>query len=96
MEAAEGRRQVAVSQSISGTGGLRIATGFLSMFYSGPKVVYLPDPTWGNHIPIVEQTGLKVMRYRYVQASRTPPGPRDVDRAADILTRRRSDWTLWE
>ncbi|CAD6588007.1 MAG: aspartate transaminase aat1, partial [Tremellales sp. Tagirdzhanova-0007] len=59
----EGR--VAVSQSISGTGGLRIATGFLSMFYSGPKVVYLPDPTWGNHIPIVEQTGLKVMRYRY-------------------------------
>lgn len=58
--------QVAVSQSISGTGGLRIATGFLSMFYAGPKVVYLPDPTWGNHIAIVEQTGLKVVRYRWV------------------------------
>ncbi|KAK8850720.1 hypothetical protein IAR55_004640 [Kwoniella newhampshirensis] len=59
----EGR--IAVSQSISGTGALRIATGFLSMFYSGPKVIYLPDPTWGNHVPVAEQVGIKVQRYRY-------------------------------
>ncbi|ORX40869.1 putative aspartate transaminase [Kockovaella imperatae] len=57
--------RIAVSQSISGTGALRIATGFLSMFYSGPRVVYLPNPTWGNHIPVVEQTGMRVARYRY-------------------------------
>lgn len=37
------------------------------MFYSGPKVVYLPDPTWGNHLPVFEQTGMKTMRYRYVK-----------------------------
>ncbi|ORY28002.1 putative aspartate transaminase [Naematelia encephala] len=59
----EGR--VAVAQSISGTGALRIATGFLSMFYSGPKTILLPDPTWGNHIPVAEQVGIKVVRYRY-------------------------------
>lgn len=54
-----------VAQSISGTGALRIATAFLSMFYSGPKTVLLPNPTWGNHIPIVEHAGLKVEKYRY-------------------------------
>jgi hypothetical protein len=58
--------QIAVTQSISGTGALRIATGFLTQYFQGPKKVYLPDPTWGNHIPIVEGTGLEVVRYRSV------------------------------
>ncbi|EIW69299.1 hypothetical protein TREMEDRAFT_43904 [Tremella mesenterica DSM 1558] len=57
--------RIAVAQSISGTGALRIATGFLSFHYTGPQVVYIPNPTWGNHIPIVEQTGMKSARYRY-------------------------------
>lgn len=60
---AEGK--IAVTQSISGTGGLRIATGFLAQYFQGPKKVYLPDPTWGNHIPLVEGSGLEVVRYRY-------------------------------
>nr|ODN88920.1 aspartate aminotransferase [Cryptococcus depauperatus CBS 7841] len=59
----EGR--IAVSQSISGTGALRIATGFISSFYTGPKVLYLPNPTWGNHVPLAESVGIKVERYRY-------------------------------
>ncbi|KAK4689646.1 hypothetical protein P7C73_g449, partial [Tremellales sp. Uapishka_1] len=59
----EGR--VAVAQSISGTGAIRIATGFLTQYHKGPKTVYLPDPTWGNHVPLVEKEGLKVVRYRY-------------------------------
>lgn len=58
--------QIAVAQSISGTGALRIATEFLAKYYPGPKSVYLPDPTWGNHIPLVEGTGMKVVRYRCV------------------------------
>jgi len=57
--------KIAVTQSISGTGALRIATGFLAQYFQGPKKVYLPEPTWGNHIPIVEGTGLEVVRYRY-------------------------------
>ncbi|OCF35937.1 aspartate aminotransferase [Kwoniella heveanensis CBS 569] len=59
----EGR--LAVAQSVSGTGALRIASGFLSAHYNGPKTVYLPDPTWGNHVPIFENVGIKVQRYRY-------------------------------
>ncbi|WRT70900.1 uncharacterized protein IL334_007899 [Kwoniella shivajii] len=59
----EGR--IAVAQSVSGTGALRIATGFLGRYYSGPKVIYLPDPTWGNHVPVAEHEGIKVERYRY-------------------------------
>lgn len=56
--------QVAASQSISGTGALRIATEFLSEYHKGPKVVYLPEPTWGNHIPLVQKAGLEVKRYK--------------------------------
>lgn len=58
-------QQLAVTQSISGTGALRIATTFLSYHYPGPKAIYLPDPTWGAHLPVAEQAGLKVVRYRY-------------------------------
>ncbi|WVQ72627.1 hypothetical protein IAR50_002186 [Cryptococcus sp. DSM 104548] len=47
-------------RSISGTGALRIATGFLSSYFPGPKVIYLPNPTWGNHMSV----GLKVEKYR--------------------------------
>ncbi|WVQ95392.1 hypothetical protein IAU59_002489 [Kwoniella sp. CBS 9459] len=57
--------KLAVAQSVSGTGALRIASGFLAAHYSGPKTVYLPDPTWGNHVPIFENVGIKVQRYRY-------------------------------
>ena len=38
----------------------------MSQYFKGPKKVYLPDPTWGNHIPIVEGSGLEVVRYRSV------------------------------
>jgi aspartate aminotransferase len=38
--------------------------GFLSQFYPGKKDIWIPNPTWGAHIPIAETTGLKVQRYR--------------------------------
>jgi aspartate aminotransferase len=25
----------------------------------------MPDPTWGNHIPIMKNSGLKVVMYKY-------------------------------
>ncbi|KAI9609912.1 hypothetical protein H4Q26_006901 [Puccinia striiformis f. sp. tritici PST-130] len=46
----EGR--IAITQSISGTGALRIGGAFLQRFYPHSKSIYLPTPTWGNHIPI--------------------------------------------
>lgn len=59
----EGR--VAVAQSISGTGALRIGADFLSRFYKGNKSVYLPTPTWGNHGPIFRDAHVEVKSYRY-------------------------------
>jgi aspartate aminotransferase len=58
------RKQIAITQSISGTGALRIGGAFLERFYPS-KTIYLPSPTWGNHIPIFKDSGLKVEHYRY-------------------------------
>lgn len=58
--------QLAITQSISGTGALRIGTAFLARFFPGGKTIYLPSPTWGNHIPIAKDSGLEVKTYSYV------------------------------
>lgn len=57
---------MAICQSISGTGALRIGTEFLSRFFpNAAKEIYLPAPTWGNHVPIAVDSGLTVKTYRY-------------------------------
>lgn len=57
--------RLAITQSISGTGALRIGTAFLARFFPGAKALYLPTPTWGNHIPIAKDSGLEVKQYSY-------------------------------
>lgn len=57
--------QIAITQSISGTGALRIAGAFLERHYPHSKAIYLPSPTWGNHIPIFKDSGLEVKTYSY-------------------------------
>ncbi|KAL1408664.1 aspartate transaminase aat1 [Vanrija albida] len=57
--------RIAVVQSISGTGALRIGMEFVASFYKGPHTIFLPDPTWGAHPAIAEKAGLAVKRYRY-------------------------------
>ncbi|KAK0554765.1 aspartate transaminase aat1 [Tilletia horrida] len=59
----EGR--VAITQSISGTGALRIGGAFLARHYPHNKTIYLPTPSWGNHTPIFKDSGLEVKQYRY-------------------------------
>jgi aspartate aminotransferase len=51
-------------QTLSGTGGLRVFGEFYAKF-GGSKAIYLPSPTWGNHIPIMKNSGLDVRSYRY-------------------------------
>lgn len=58
-------KRLAISQSISGTGALRIACAFLARWYDTSKTIYLPTPTWGNHIPIAKDSGLEVKHYKY-------------------------------
>jgi len=55
----------ATVQGISGTGSLRIGTAFLSSFFNSSKDLYLPTPTWGNHVPLAKHAGLNVKQYRY-------------------------------
>ncbi|GAA5952314.1 hypothetical protein JCM8115_003566 [Rhodotorula mucilaginosa] len=57
--------RVAITQSLSGTGALRIAGAFLARHYPHSREIYLPAPTWGNHIPIFRDSGLEVKHYSY-------------------------------
>lgn len=58
-----------MTQSISGTGALRIGGAFLGKHYPNAKVVYLPTPSWGNHTPIFRDSGLEVRQYKYFDKS---------------------------
>jgi len=57
--------RVAAVQSLSGTGACRLAGEFISRFVGKGVKMYMPDPTWGNHIPIMKDAGLEPAKYRY-------------------------------
>jgi aspartate aminotransferase len=57
--------RIAITQSISGTGALRIGGAFLERFYPGDKTIYIPNPSWANHAAVFKDSGLKVEKYRY-------------------------------
>lgn len=59
----EGR--IAITQSISGTGALRIGGAFLQRFFPGAKAIYIPTPSWANHKAVFSDSGLEVKQYRY-------------------------------
>lgn len=56
---------LATVQCISRTGALRLACDFIKGFYPGKKVVYLPNPTWGNHKHMTRETELAYEQYKY-------------------------------
>ena len=53
-------------QALSGTGGLRVFGELMRKH--GHKHIYVPNPTWGNHIPIFTNSGLEVRKYHYYDA----------------------------
>lgn len=53
------------SQTLSGTGGLRVGAEFLKKYHPYKKTVWLPTPSWGNHSPIFSDSGFEVKYYRY-------------------------------
>ena len=60
----EGR--IAGVQTLSGTGACRIAGEFYARFLPKGTAIHVSDPTWGNHIPIMQLSGLEVKRYKYL------------------------------
>ncbi|ORX70725.1 glutamate oxaloacetate transaminase-like protein 2 [Linderina pennispora] len=61
--------RLAITQSISGTGALRIGGAFLEKFYKTQPTIYLPTPSWGNHAAIFRDCGMKVGKYTYFDPS---------------------------
>jgi len=60
------KRAVTV-QALSGTGSLRVGADFLRKWVNvaDSASIHLPDPTWGNHIPLYENAGFQIKKYRY-------------------------------
>lgn len=56
--------RVATVQALSGTGALRVGAEFLSRHYAKP-IIFLPNPTWGNHNKIFPLGGVPQKPYRY-------------------------------
>lgn len=55
--------RIYAAQSVGGTGALRVMAEFL--FSLGMRKVFLPDPTWPNHLFIFQRAGFTVERYPY-------------------------------
>lgn len=62
-----GKRRVTV-QSPGGCGGLRLAAEFLKAA-NADATVWVSDPTWANHVPLLGTTGLKIESYPYYDYS---------------------------
>lgn len=60
--------RVTTVQCLSGTGSLRVGGEFLAKHHH-ERTIYIPQPTWGNHIKIFALSGLAVKTYRYYDPS---------------------------
>lgn len=62
--------RIVTSQSISGTGALKIAGEFLKIWspYPDAKSIYIPNPTWANHVSIFTNSGLTPKYYTYLDS----------------------------
>jgi aspartate aminotransferase len=56
--------RVAAAQCISGTGGCRLAAEMVKTFFGNVKV-YIPQPTWANHVNLFRTAGLEPVYYKY-------------------------------
>lgn len=56
--------RIVTSQSISGTGSLRLIGEFLNKFYQ-EKDILVPKPTWSNHLSVFKESGLNPTFYTY-------------------------------
>lgn len=59
--------RIATTQTISGTGALRVAADSLRAFIN-PPAAYFSGPTWGNHLSIFEAANVEVRQYPYWNA----------------------------
>ncbi len=51
-------------QTPGGCGGLRLAAEFINKSQPGARI-FVSDPTWANHIPLLGDAGLQIEKYPY-------------------------------
>lgn len=55
-------------QTPGGCGGLRLAAEFINATTPGARI-FVSDPTWANHIPLLGDAGLQIETYPYYERS---------------------------
>lgn len=60
--------RLAQAQTPGGCGALRMAAEFLKQSNS-EAVIWVSNPTWGNHIPLLSGAGLTIKKYSYYDSS---------------------------
>lgn len=60
-------KRIATVQSPGGCGALRLGADF-ALRCNPEATVWISDPTWSNHIPLLGNAGLKLERYPYYDA----------------------------
>lgn len=66
---ARGDRRVRTAQAPGGCGALRVGAELIRA--AAPRAtVHVSDPTWGNHVPLLGSSGLKLERYPYYDGAR--------------------------
>ncbi len=61
--------RIAGLQTPGGCGALRIGSELLKRLNNDNMKVWLSDPTWANHVPLIASTGLEVDTYPYFNAA---------------------------
>ena len=57
-------KRVAVAQTPGGSGALRVLAEFINVAKPG-ATVWVGNPTWANHIPVMQSAGLIIKQYPY-------------------------------
>jgi aspartate aminotransferase len=57
-------KRVAVAQTPGGSGALRVLAEFINVAKPG-ATVWVGNPTWANHIPVMQSAGLTIKQYPY-------------------------------
>ncbi|MFZ9709074.1 MAG: aromatic amino acid transaminase [Steroidobacteraceae bacterium] len=76
------KSDLALAQTPGGSGALRLGAALLQMVQPG-ATVYVSDPTWANHVPLLSSSGLRLEPYPYYDAQRNRV---DIDRMLGFLS----------
>ena len=84
-------RRVSSAQTPGGCGGLRVAAELINRARSSARI-WVSDPTWANHVPLLADAGLSIETYPYFD--RTTSGLRFDEMMATLDTVTADDLVL--